>query len=62
MNIGKFNLFTDDELYVLKRQAIEGSFNIMMLGGYDKEFKKAHGEMLNGIMGEIVKRKRGDKE
>lgn len=57
MNENKFNLFTDDELYVLKRQAIESSFEIMMGERYDKDFKKAHGKILNEITNEIVKRK-----
>ena len=52
----KFEKFTDDEIYVLKRQAIESSANIMLSGRYEPDFRKAHGDMLNEITSEIKRR------
>jgi predicted transposase len=57
MSKGKFAAFTDDELYMLKRQAIESSYNIIMDGEkYNEYKKKMHGELLNQIIEEIRSR------
>lgn len=53
----RFKEFTDDELYMLKRQAIESSFEIVMMDKYEEELVKIHGELLNEIILEIKLRK-----
>ncbi len=47
---------TTDELYVLKRQAIESSFVIVCSGRYMKDEKDIHGELLNEIVEENKRR------
>lgn len=52
----KYELFTDDELYILKRQAIESSSNIVMSGRYTEYSMNIHNSLMNEIIGEIKSR------
>lgn len=52
----KYELFTDEELYVLKRQCIEASFDIVMSGKYTELVKETHERLLNEIILEIKRR------
>ena len=45
----KFEHFTDDELYILKRQAIESSCKIVMSGKYNDYEGKIHNQLMNEI-------------
>ena len=56
MKSGAFEHFTDDELYMLKRQAIESSYDIGCVGDYNTEEKQLHHKLLNAIIDEIKKR------
>ncbi len=49
----KFKMFTDDELYILKRQAIESSSRIVMSGSYSDNEIKIHNNIINEIIDEI---------
>ena len=55
-NINKFEYFTDNELYILKRQAIESSCKIVMSGKYNEFEGKIHNQLLNEIIDEIKRR------
>lgn len=52
----RFTDFSDNEVYVLFRQAMEGSFGIMMENNYSESFKKLHGELINELSAEILNR------
>ena len=52
----KWENFTDEEIYMLKRQAMEGSFEIVMTGKYSESEKRIHNELLNGVIDEIKRR------
>ncbi|HBW13806.1 MAG TPA: hypothetical protein DEF30_08325 [Proteiniclasticum sp.] len=52
----KFSKFENDELYVLKRQAIESSYKIMMSGMYDPAVGETHSALMNEIVKEMKKR------
>ena len=54
--MNKFEHFTDDELYILKRQAIESSWEITCSGGYSEYNVKLHGKIMNEIIDEIKRR------
>ena len=56
--MGRFNQFSDDELYMLKRQAVESSFNIVMTGKYTDSQVAMHGNLLNEVIQEIEERER----
>lgn len=55
-NMNKFEHFTDDELYILKRQAIESSWKICGCGAYSEYKVKLHGKLMNEIIEEIKRR------
>lgn len=50
MNTSRFCCFSDDELYMLKRQALESSYNIVMTKKYDKEQIDMHQKLMNEII------------
>ena len=54
----KYELFTDDELYILKRQAIESSYHIVMEDRYSESECKIHNDIMNEIIDEIKYRGR----
>jgi len=54
--MNKFEHFTDDELYILKRQAMESSWEICSCGGYSEYNVKLHGKLMNEIIDEIKRR------
>lgn len=56
VRMGLFSKFTADQLELLKRQAIESSFEIMMGGKYSQDEKELHKELLNEIIKEIKNR------
>lgn len=55
--INKYEHFTDDELYMLSRQAIESSYEIVESGSYSKEEILLHEKILNEIIEEQKRRK-----
>lgn len=52
MAINKYENFTDDEIYILSRQAIESSFEIVMSGNYQKAAAEIHNRLLNELIAE----------
>lgn len=54
--MSKYKNFTDDELYILKRQAIESSARIVMSGTYTDDEIETHKSLLNEITDEIKRR------
>lgn len=56
----KYEHFTDEEIYLLKRQAIESSFNIMFDEFYEP-LRDLHGKLLNELSEEDSKRQYGRK-
>lgn len=48
----KFCPFTDDELYILTRQAIESSWEIMNNDIYTLQEKQMHETLLNALLDE----------
>jgi hypothetical protein len=56
MSTSRFSAFTDDELYMLKRQAIESSYEIEISGKYSEKEKAMHNAILNEIIDAIRSR------
>lgn len=56
--MSRFCDFDDNELYMLKRQAIEASYNIVMENKYSAQEIKMHNKLLNEIVSECGKRER----
>ena len=54
--MGRFKEMTDDEVYILLRQAVESSFNIVMSGRYNKYECKLHKDLMNELIDELKKR------
>lgn len=52
----RFKEFSDDEIYMLSRQAIEGSFEIVIGDKYSKEEKQIHSKLINELADERKKR------
>ncbi len=52
----KFEHFTVNELYILKRQAIESSWEIVMSGKYNIYEGEIHNQLMNEIIDEIKRR------
>lgn len=48
----KYQQFSDDEIYILSRQAIESSFEITMTGKYDDAEISTHIKILNELISE----------
>ena len=45
--MSRLDQFNDNEIYLLKRMAIESSWTIVMSGKYSKEEIKLHNKLLN---------------
>jgi len=56
VNMNKFEHFTDDELYILKRQAIESSWEICGCGAYNEFEIRLHEKLMNEIADEVKRR------
>jgi len=54
--MNKYEHFSDDELYMLKRQAIESSARIVIDGTYSESEISTHTSLLNGINDETKRR------
>ena len=54
--MSRFKDFTEDELYMLKRQSIESSFNIMELDAYTNCQCVIHKDLMNEILEEFRRR------
>ncbi len=53
MRRDKYKGFSDDELYILKRQAIHSSYNIICENKYPTALMNFHCSLLNEIIEEI---------
>ena len=51
--VSKFEHFTDNELYILKRQAIESSWEICACGSYNEFEIRLHEKLMNEIAEEV---------
>lgn len=56
MALNKYGLWTDDELYILKRAFIESAFNIQYERKYSDDERKIHNKLMNEIIDEIKRR------
>lgn len=56
----KYKGFSNEELYMLKRQAIESSNEILTSYFYSEEQKKLHECLLNEIVEEIKEREQNE--
>ena len=58
MSKRRFENFSGIELYMLKRQAIESSVNIVLMGDgrYSKEQQQVHEDLMNEIIKECILR------
>lgn len=56
MALNKYGLWTDDELYILKRAFIESSFNIQYERKYSEDERNMHNKLMNEIINEIKRR------
>ena len=52
----KYEHFSDDEIYMLSRQSIEASFNIMFNALYGEQEKKIHSNLMNELAMERSRR------
>lgn len=52
----KYSGFTDEELYILKRQAIHSAGKILLLETYSNDERTTHMNLSNEIMNEIRRR------
>ena len=55
-NQNKYTIFSDSELYMLKRALIESSFKICCEGNYNDYEINLHNTLLNEIINEIKRR------
>jgi len=60
VEVNKFEHFTDDELYILKRQAIESSWEICSCCAYTEFEIRLHDKLMNEIIDEIKRREYGE--
>lgn len=60
--MNKFEHFTNDELYILKRQAIESSWEICGCGSYNEFEVRLHEKLMNEIINEIKRRENHGKQ
>ena len=58
--MNKYEHFSDDELYILKRQAIESSARIVISGTYSENEIITHASLLNGTNDEIKRRHKSE--
>lgn len=52
----RFSEFTDEELYILERQAVESSFSIVMEDKYSQNEIETHKRLINEIIQAIKER------
>ena len=52
----RFSEFSNDEIYMLSRQSIESSANIVLMDSYSKEECKIHNNLMNELSEERKKR------
>ena len=51
--MSRFDQFTENEVYILFRQAMESSAEIVMMGNYNQEEIKLHNNLLNEMIDEL---------
>ena len=56
--MSRFEKFTEDEVYILFRQAMESSAEIVMMGNYNKQEIKIHNDLLNEMIDELIRREK----
>lgn len=56
--MSRFDKFTEDEVYILFRQAMEASAEIVMMGNYNKQEIKIHNDLLNEMIDELIRREK----
>lgn len=56
MALNKYGLWTDDELYILKRAFVESAFNIQYERKYSEDEREMHNKLMNEIIDEIKRR------
>ena len=54
----RFEKFTEDEVYILFRQAMEASAEIVMLWSYNNQEIKIHNDLLNEMIDELKRREK----
>jgi hypothetical protein len=52
----KYKGFTDNEIYILSRQAIESSYEITMIGKYPEDEQEIHSQLLKELIDERKRR------
>jgi hypothetical protein len=56
--MSRFDQFTENEVYILFRQAMEASAEIVMMGNYNKQEIKLHNNLLNEMIDELKRREK----
>ena len=56
----RFKHFTDYEVYMLSRQCVEASFEIVMMDNYSKEEQQIHADLMNELIQERKIREYGE--
>ena len=56
--MSRFDKFTEDEVYILFRQAMEASAEIVMMGSYNNQEIKIHNDLLNEMIDELKRREK----
>ena len=56
--MSRFDKFTENEVYILFRQAMESSAEIVMMGNYNQEEIKIHNDLLNELIDELKRREK----
>jgi len=56
--MSRFDQFTENEVYILFRQAMESSAEIVMMGNYNQEEIKLHNNLLNEMIDELIRREK----
>ena len=56
--MSRFDQFTENEVYILFRQAMESSAEIVMMGNYNQEEIKLHNNLLNEMIDELKRREK----
>lgn len=56
--LNKYGLWTDDELYILKRAFVESAFNIQYERKYCEDEREMHNKLMNEVIDEIKRRRR----
>ena len=56
--MSRFEQFTEDEVYILFRQVMESSAEIVLSGDYNKQEIKIHNDLLNEMIDELKRREK----